>query len=143
MDSKEVHAAKLRGAEWGTSGRHSQRHMETPQKGGEVGHRGGSWSRGLSDTVEIYNSSPLPLQRVSYRTDARGQGGALAKAREGMLVARAATELWRQAEVVGFWVYPEDMANTLAGEFSVENERTGLKAMGRLVELTEECGCLN
>lgn len=33
------------------------------------------------------------------------------------------------------------MANTLAGEFSVENERTGLKAMGRLVELTEECGC--
>ena len=31
-------------------------------------------------------------------------------------------------------------ANTLAGEFSVENERIGLKAMGRLVELTEECG---
>lgn len=32
-------------------------------------------------------------------------------------------------------------ANTLAAEFSVENERTGLKATGRLVELTEECGC--
>lgn len=43
--------------------------------------------------------------------------------------------------MVGFWVYPEEQTNTLAGEFSVENERTGLKAMGRLVELTEECGC--
>lgn len=80
------------------------------------------------------------MQRVSYRRTDVGESGRSPSdgrkgddggmSREGSCGGR---KKWSDS---GFIL--KNTANTLAGESSVEKERTGLKATGRLVEQTEE-----
>ena len=84
--------------------------METPRRGGEVGHRGGSWAK---DWVTLLRSVTAALCHSAESKLQKNRRGGIweepwQRPERRWWWHEPRGELWRQEEVVRFWIYPEE-----------------------------------